>query len=191
MITSYGYVGSGGVQVRLWTFGHGTASADELTELLEGAGIDCVVDVRSAPGSRKNPHVARAELRDWLPRRGIAYRWDGRLGGFRKMPDDSPDTGWRNNSFRAYAAHMRTEEFETAARELVDEAGSRAVAVMCSESVWWRCHRRMIADFVRLAHGCAVTHLMHDGRHTEHEPMPLARLREDGLLVYDRDHQTT
>lgn len=171
----------------LRTFGHGTASSDELAELLTGAGVEHVVDVRSAPGSRRNPHTARSALSEWLPQREIGYRWDRRLGGFRALPADSPDTAWRNDSFRAYAAHMRTDEFGTAITDLLGAAHEHRVAVMCSESVWWRCHRRMIADFLVLVAGREVTHLMHDGRHTTHQPMPAARVRPDGLLVYDLD----
>src|SRR5699024_9438427 len=151
------------------------------------ADIGTVVDVRSAPGSRRNPHMARTSLAEWLPQRGFGYRWDRRLGGFRKLPADSPDTAWRNDSFRSYAAHMRTDEFTTAIDDVQAAANMQRVAVMCSESVWWRCHRRMIADFLVLAQGWSVTHLMHDGRHTQHPPMPGARLRGDGLLVYDLD----
>lgn len=175
--------------MRLWTFGHGTASADELTDLLATAEVESVVDVRSAPGSRRNPHTARSALAEWLPQRGVGYRWDRRLGGFRKTPAGSPDTAWRNDSFRAYAAHMRTDEFRTAITELLEAAPEHRTALMCSESVWWRCHRRMIADFLVLVERCEVTHLMHDGRHTEHEPMSAARVRSDGLLVYDLDHE--
>ena len=173
--------------MRLWTFGHGTASADELTELLTTAGVSSVVDVRSAPGSRHNPHMARTALTEWLPQRGVDYRWERRLGGFRRLPADSPDTAWRNDSFRAYAAHMRTDEFRTAIDGLAAEALEQHVAVMCSESVWWRCHRRMIADFMLLVHGWDVTHLMHDGRHTEHRVMTAARVDRQNRLVYDRD----
>ena len=122
--------------MRLWTFGHGTASAAELTELLTAAGVGSVVDVRSAPGSRRNPHMARTALTEWLPQRGFDYRWEHRLGGFRRLPTDSPDTAWRHDSFRAYAAHMRTEEFRTAIDEMLTAALTQHVAVMCSESVW-------------------------------------------------------
>jgi Uncharacterized conserved protein len=93
----------------LLTFGHGTATAERMTELLRGAGVAVLVDVRTAPGSRRHPHVARAELERWLPEAGISYRWDKRLGGFRKAAPDSPDTVWREDMFRGYAAHMRTE----------------------------------------------------------------------------------
>lgn len=169
--------------MRLLTFGHGTALQEAIAGLLRGAGVALLVDVRTAPGSRRNPHVSRHELERWLPEHGIAYRWDKRLGGFRRPPPDSPDVFWREEMFRGYAAHMRTPEFAAAVDALLAE--ERDQTVMCSESVWWRCHRRMIADFLVLARGVPVHHLMHDGRLTPHEPPAGARLREDGLVVYD------
>jgi uncharacterized protein (DUF488 family) len=171
----------------LVTFGHGTAEQDLIVSLLGGAGVRLVVDVRTAPGSRRNPHVTRHELERWLPEHRIGYRWDKRLGGFRRPPQDSPDMAWREEMFRGYAAHMRTEEFSEAVDDLLSDLAKTdgATAVMCSESVWWRCHRRMIADFLVLARDVPVVHLMHDGRLTEHTPFAAARLREDGLLVYD------
>ncbi len=172
------------------TFGHGTATEDEIRALLTGAGIDAVVDVRSAPGSRRNPQVAKSAIERWLPESGIAYRWDGRLGGFRKVPSDSPDVAWKNDAFRGYAGHMRSEEFLAAARDLVAEREDHTVAVMCAEAVWWRCHRRMIADFLSVARGLEVQHLMHDGALREHHPMSEGRPREDGLLVYDGGQNT-
>ncbi len=171
--------------MELLTFGHGTASRDEITRLLHEAGVTSVVDVRSAPGSRRNPQFARGELEQWLPDAGIGYRGDKRLGGFRKPPEESPDLVLRNDSFRAYAAHMRTREFTDGVDDLLDELSRGQVAVMCSESVWWRCHRRMISDFVRLVHGIPVEHLMHEGRRHEHGAIDGARVRDDGHLVYD------
>jgi uncharacterized protein (DUF488 family) len=168
--------------MRLVTFGHGTASAERIVALLRSAGVELLVDVRTAPGSRHNPHVARRELERWLPEHGIAYRWDKRLGGFRRPPADSPDVFWKEEMFRGYAAHMRTPEFGAAIAVLLAEP--RPQAVMCSESVWWRCHRRMIADFLVLVHDVPVRHLLHDGRLAPHEPSVGARV-VDGLLRYD------
>ncbi|MFF4763711.1 DUF488 family protein [Streptomyces sp. NPDC001292] len=172
-------------QQPLVTFGHGTADRERLTELIREAGIAAVVDVRTAPGSRHNPDVGRERLLRWLPERRIDYRWEPRLGGFRKVPPDSPDTVWRNDAFRGYAAHTRTGEFLEAITQLLEEAAQRRTAVMCAEAVWWRCHRRVIADFVVLARGRPVLHLMHDGRLVPHRLSQGVRLREDGLLVYD------
>lgn len=171
----------------LITFGHGTASAERITRLLRDARVSAVVDIRTAPGSRRNPHVARTALERWLPENGIDYRWDKRLGGFRRPGADSPDVVWREPMFRGYAAHMRSAEFGAAIDEVLSAARERLLAVMCSESVWWRCHRRMVADFAHLARGIPVRHLMHDGRLAEHRLSPGVRLRDDGLLVYDGD----
>ncbi|MFY9928295.1 MAG: DUF488 domain-containing protein [Streptosporangiaceae bacterium] len=169
----------------LLTFGHGTATAGQMTGLLRDAGVAVLVDVRIAPGSRRHPHVARAELERWLPEAGISYRWDKRLGGFRKPGPDSPDVAWREEMFRGYAAHMRTADFSIAVDEVLTEAAADTTAVMCAESLWWRCHRRMIADFVSAARDVPVRHLLHDGRLEEHRLSPGLRRRDDGLLVYD------
>ena len=169
----------------LLTFGHGTASAEQMAELLRGAGVMALVDVRTAPGSRRHPHVARPELERWLPEAGISYRWEKRLGGFRKPGPESPDVAWREEMFRGYAEHMRTGEFLAAVDELLAQAELDSTAVMCAESLWWRCHRRMLADFVSAARGMPVRHLLHDGRLEEHRLSPGLRLRDDGLLVYD------
>ena len=169
----------------LLTFGHGTATAERMTELLRGAGVAVLVDVRTAPGSRRHPHVARAELERWLPEAGISYRWDKRLGGFRKAAPDSPDTAWREDMFRGYAAHMRTEGFQAAMDEVLAQADVDSTAVMCAESLWWRCHRRLIADFTVASRGVPVRHLLHDGRIEEHRLSAGLRRRDDGLLVYD------
>lgn len=169
----------------LFTIGHGTAGEDELVGLLAAAGIGELVDVRTAPRSRHNPAMTRAAMTHWLPGRGIGYRWDPRLGGWRTDPPGSPDTALRTRSFAGYAAHMRTAEFTEALDELLGAAQRTPTTVMCSESVWWRCHRRLIADVSVLAHDIPVRHLMHDGRVQEHRPTDGVRLRDDGLLVYD------
>jgi uncharacterized protein (DUF488 family) len=169
----------------LITVGHGTAGREELAALLRGAGVVAVVDVRAAPGSRRDPDVARQQLARWLPECGIGYRWEPALGGFRKAPADSPDVVWRNDAFRGYAAHARSPAFTVAMDEVLRRAAEARTAVMCSEAVWWRCHRRLIADFAVVARGVPVRHLMHDGRLTRHAPTPGVRLRHDGLLVYD------
>jgi uncharacterized protein (DUF488 family) len=169
----------------LLTFGHGTATAERMTELLRGADVTVLIDVRTAPGSRRHPHVARAELERWLPEAGISYRWDKRLGGFRKAAPDSPDTVWREDMFRGYAAHMRTDGFQSAMDEVLAQADIDRTVVMCAESLWWRCHRRLLADFAVAARGVPVRHLLHDGRIEDHRLSPGLRRRDDGLLVYD------
>ncbi len=174
----------------LLTFGHGTASAEQMVGLLRGAGVSVVVDVRTAPGSRRHPHVARAELQRWLPEAGISYRWEKRLGGLRTPEPDSPDVAFEADSLRGYAGHMRTPAFLAAVDQLLALTSARCTAVMCAESLWWRCHRRMLADFVIAARSVPVRHLMHDGRLEEHRLSPGLRLRDDGLLVYDAGQDT-
>lgn len=174
----------------LLTFGHGTAGREELTTLLTGVEAGCVVDVRRYPGSRRNQDVSSEAMAGWLPEAGIDYRWDARLGGRRRLDpgvDPATDRWWRVEQFRAYAAHMRTDEFADGLAQLLAQLRSdRTVLVMCSESVWWRCHRRLISDAVVLLHDVPVRHLGHDGRLTEHVPAAGARVTPEGL-VYDRD----
>jgi uncharacterized protein (DUF488 family) len=173
----------------LITFGHGTASAERIAGLLDAAEVTALVDVRIAPGSRRHPHVARAELERWLPDDGISYRWEKRLGGFRRPAPGSPDVTWREEAFRGYAGHMRRPDFLAAIDEVLAQAAAQRVAVMCSESTWQHCHRRLVADFAEMARGVPVRHLRHDGQLAAHQRSPGARLREDGLLVYDGGQQ--
>jgi uncharacterized protein (DUF488 family) len=175
----------------LLTYGHGTQSAERTLATLQTAAVSSIVDIRIAPGSKRHPQFARASLERWLPEAGIAYRWEKRLGGFRKPSPGNPDVTWREEMYRGYAEHMRTAEFGAAIDPVIAEAAAAAdadgpfVAVMCSESLWWHCHRRLLADFVAVAREVGVRHLMHDGRVEEHRPSPGVRLTDEGLLVYD------
>ncbi len=173
----------------LLTYGHGTEPAQRTVETLAGAGVGCVVDIRTAPGSRRNPQFARASMEQWLPEAGLGYRWEKRLGGFRRPSPDNPDVAWREPMFRGYAEHMRCAAFLAAIGEVLAEAADRQVTVMCSESLWWRCHRRLVADFAWVARGVPVGHLMHDGRVEPHRISDGLRLTDDGLLVYDAGQQ--
>jgi uncharacterized protein (DUF488 family) len=177
----------------LLTYGHGTESAERTAALLADAGVVSLVDVRIAPGSKRHPQFARAALEEWLPEAGIGYRWEKRLGGFRKPSPDNPDVTWREPMFRGYAEYMRGADFrdaiDTVLAEPADVRGGQ-VAVMCSETLWWRCHRRLVADFVALARDIEVRHLMHDGHTEPHRLSPGVRRRDDGLLVYDAGQDT-
>ncbi|MGN9809847.1 DUF488 domain-containing protein [Micromonospora sp. BQ11] len=177
----------------LVTVGHGAAGRAGLGELLRGAGVALVVDVRRYPASRTNPDFRREELERWLPEVGIDYRWEPRLGGRRHTAAGvtEPDTWWTVAAFRAYAAHTRSAEFDAALDELLGDAARRTTVVMCSESVWWRCHRRLIADVVVLARGVEVRHLMPKGRLSLHRPAEGARRLPDGHLVWDGDATET
>jgi uncharacterized protein (DUF488 family) len=169
----------------LLTYGHGSEDSERTVATLRAAAVASLVDIRTAPGSRRNPQFARAAMEHWLPEAGISYRWEKRLGGFRKPGADNPDVAWREDMFRGYAEYMRSAGFLAAIDGVLAEAAGRQVAVMCSESLWWRCHRRLVADFVVVARRVEVRHLMHDGRLEEHRLSPGLRLRDDGLLVYD------
>lgn len=169
---------------RIWTVGHGTASADDFVELLKAAGIGTVVDVRRYPGSRRHPHFGGDAMAAWLAAAGLDYRWMEALGGRRRVRTESPNVALRNPQFRAYADHMSSSEFTAAVDELLDVAGGSPSAVMCSESVWWRCHRRLLADHLVLVAGVEVAHVFHDGRIAAHPVTPSARRVARGV-VYD------
>lgn len=170
--------------MRLLTVGHGTADRNELGALLGEAGVNVLADVRRFPGSRRNPAVSKDALADWLPSDGVRYVWLEGLGGRRRRAPDEPevDTWWRVAQFRAYASYTRTDDFAVALRELMSLSPGRTTAIMCSESVWWRCHRRIVADVLVLLHGFDVQHLMHDGRLTPHTPSGGARVVENSVV---------
>jgi uncharacterized protein (DUF488 family) len=166
------------------TVGHGTLSAEEFGTLLDRASVDLVVDVRSFPGSRHNPQFGREEMERWVPTAGFGYVWMRALGGRRRPVAGSKHEALRNEAFRAYADYMETSAFLTGIDELLALAKTDSPTVMCSESLWWRCHRRLIADHLVLVRGVDVVHLMHDGRSTPHVLTEGVRLTEEGL-VYD------
>lgn len=169
---------------RVTTVGHGTLEIDDFLELLDGAGIEKVVDIRAFPGSRRNPQYGQDALAAALRAHGIEYRWEPRLGGRRSDPKTSRHAALEHAAFRAYASHMETPEYAAALDELLAEAARAEIAIMCSESVWWRCHRRLVSDSIVVLHDGTVEHLFHDGRRQPHPVMPEAR-REDDVLVYD------
>jgi uncharacterized protein (DUF488 family) len=170
--------------VTICTVGHGTLPAEDFATVVAGAGTEVVVDVRSLPASRRHPQFGREAMERWLPDAGVAYRWEPRLGGRRRPHRDSPHGALRVSAFRGYADHMETQEFRDALDDLFADAGTRRATVMCAESVWWRCHRRLLADTVVLLHGGEIEHLFHDGRREPHRPTPEARV-VGRSLVYD------
>ena len=189
----------------LFTVGHGRRSLPELAAVLADAGVSLLVDVRRFPGSTRNPHLSRAELERELPRLGVAYQWCEALGGRRSPAGQSRHPAWRNQAFAAYADHMDTPEFRSAFDTLLgqlpspvhgaSEPGNRMqthreaqgrvpAAVMCAETLWWRCHRRLIADAATLA-GVEVVHLLDVGRREPHRLHPAVRPDAEGRPVYD------
>ena len=170
--------------IRLLTLGHGTASAGELAALLEGAGAERLVDVRTAPGSRRHPQFRRETMAGWLAEAGVAYRWEPELGGFRKPAPDSVNHGLRHPAFRGYADYMLTPPFWAALDRLLAEAAGAPTVAMCSETLWWRCHRRLLADAAVLVRGAEVLHLDHRGGQERHRPTEGVR-RDGDRLAYD------
>lgn len=175
--------GDGGTVV--FTIGHGTRAIGEFIVLLRSSGVRRLVDVRTAPGSRKHPQFGKAALEESLETAGIAYVWCQDLGGWRKASPASPHSALRSLGFRGYADHMDSEEFGQAVGRLIETSGETPTAVMCAESLWWRCHRRMLADALT-ARGCTVVHLMSGGARVPHRIHPSARI-VGTRVVYDVD----
>ena len=168
--------------MKIWTVGHSTRSGEEFIEILRAQGIQVLVDVRTFPGSRRYPQFNREALSESLQGAGIKYKHEPRLGGRRRARPDSHNTAWRNEQFRGYADHMETEEFKNGVRELLELASSARVAVMCAEAVWWRCHRSLIADYLK-AEGHEVIHIL-DEKKTEEHPFTSAAMIVNGKLSY-------
>jgi len=154
--------------------------------LLRQAGVELLVDVRSVPRSRTNPQFNADTLPQALAEAGIEYRHIRALGGLRHKPKDappSPNVLWRSDPFRNYADYAMTEPFRKGFAELRDLAGTQVCAIMCAEAVWWRCHRRIVADYL-LAGGVAVEHIMGAGKIEPARLTPGARPQPDGTIVY-------
>lgn len=167
----------------IWTIGHSTRTLEELLELLHSFQVDVVVDVRSYPGSRRYPHFNKDALEISLPENGIQYLNFKGLGGRRKARPDTVNTSWRNDAFRGYADYMDTTEFRDAVEELELTGGQYRTAYMCSEAVWWRCHRSMISDYLK-AQGWQVMHILANGKAQEHPYTAPARIL-NGKLTYN------
>lgn len=174
----------------IFTIGHGTYTPEELTQLLQNVEVQTLVDVRRYPGSRKHPEMARDAMEEWIPQdAGIRYQWAELLGGRRHIPagQPQPDTWWRVEAFRAYSAYTRTREFGEGIKALLDTAAEAPTSIMCSETVWWRCHRRIISDVLTLKYDVDVRHLMPAGKITEHPLAAGAQLRGNGTIFWDAE----
>tara|TARA_R110002073_G_scaffold241084_4_gene402910 strand:- start:17869 stop:18438 length:570 start_codon:yes stop_codon:yes gene_type:complete len=156
--------------MEIWTIGHSNLQLDDFVALLQQHNIELVGDIRRFPGSRKFPHFGQEPLSESLQSQGINYRWLEGLGGRRSQQDatsPSPNDGLRNQSFRNYADYMLTETFREAFAELKQIAAAKRTAIMCSESVFWRCHRRLVSDYT-VASGGTVHHIFPDGKTRPH-----------------------
>jgi uncharacterized protein (DUF488 family) len=174
----------------IFTIGHSTRTVGELIALLREAVVDRLVDVRSVPRSRTNPQFNADALPAPLAASGIGYSHLAALGGLRHHPKGappSPNTLWRSDAFRNYADYAMTPAFRAGLDELCGLARDERCAIMCAEAVWWRCHRRIIADYL-LARGVAVTHIMGPGKRDPATLTPGALSSPDGTILYqERD----
>jgi uncharacterized protein (DUF488 family) len=168
---------------RIWTVGHSTLSSEALVALLKQHGIEAIADVRRFPGSRRLPQYMSANLEASLSEHGIAYQWIEELGGRRRATPGQSESAWRNASFRGYAEHLKTEGFASGLQQLLDLAARQPTAMMCAEVLWWRCHRSMISDVLKLR-GIEVLHIQGKQPPAEHPYTSPARL-DHGELTYD------
>jgi uncharacterized protein (DUF488 family) len=169
--------------MRVWTVGHSTHSLDAFVALLAANDIAQIADVRTVPKSRRQPHFHTDALARTLTIRGVAYVHLPRLGGWRRAAAESPNGAWRNPSFRGYADYAMGDEFADGLAQLRERAHARRTAVMCSEALWWRCHRRLIADRLVVA-GDSVCHISSTGRTSEHRLTPFATVAPDRQITY-------
>lgn len=165
----------------IWTIGHSTRNLDEFISILKSFEIELAVDIRSYPGSRRYPHFNKEALEISLPENNIKYTHLIGLGGRRKARKDSINTGWRLSAFRGYADYMETDAFKNTIIELERLAYNERTAYMCSEAVWWRCHRSLVSDYLKL-NGWIVMHIMGIGKGEEHPYTSPARIIGDHIL---------
>ena len=169
-------------ELSIWTVGHSTHRAEEFSSLLHSNQIKTLVDVRSYPSSKRHPQFDRMALSGYLSGLGINYFHFPLLGGRRSPKTDSHNTAWQNASFRAYADYMETDPFHEGVRELLELAARDRTAIMCAESLWWRCHRSLISDYLK-AKGVSVVHILSETK-TELHPYTAAAKIVDGELSY-------
>lgn len=169
----------------VYTVGHSTRDLGEFIELLKRHGVKQLADIRTIPRSGHNPQYNLENLQEALPAAGIRYLHIADLGGLRHTRRDSPNTGWRNASFRGFADYMQTPEFGRAVERLVKEAKARPTAIMCAEAVPWRCHRSLVADAL-VVRGARVRHIISGNRTQPHALTPFART-EGKRITYPAD----
>jgi uncharacterized protein (DUF488 family) len=172
-------------EINLFTIGHSTHPLDHFLALLARHRIKDVVDIRRFPSSRKFPHFNQAKLASALKKVGIAYHWLEVLGGRRHKRESSshsPNLGLQNEGFRNYADHMLTAEFREGVQKLLEVAGREPIAIMCAEALFWRCHRRLVSDFL-VANGVAVQHIFPNGEVRAHR-LTKGAVIEKGRVTY-------
>jgi uncharacterized protein (DUF488 family) len=172
----------------IYTIGHSTHPLDEFMAMLKSFQIECLVDIRSFPGSRRYPHFNKEALAVSLPENNIRYIHLKELGGRRKAKPDSINTGWRVAAFRGYADYMETDAFKNGIKELEQIAYEKRTVYMCSEAVWWSCHRSLVSDYLKVK-GWTVMHIMGIGKEQEHPYTKPARV-VNGKLNYGKEGDT-
>jgi uncharacterized protein (DUF488 family) len=168
--------------VIIHTIGHSTHTQEQFLALLQAHGIRQVADIRTIPQSRRHPHFGKEALAAWLADAGITYRHFPALGGLRRPRPDSVNTAVRHANFRGYADHMQTAEFRDGVAALEAFADAGATVVMCAEAVWWRCHRRFLADALSVR-SVRVQHILSAGVAKPHQLSDFGRAH-DGTVIY-------
>lgn len=169
----------------VWTIGHSTRTIEEFIALLHSYNIQLLADIRSFPGSKRYPHFNKTSLETSLRKAGLGYIHFPGLGGRRKPRPGSTNTAWRNAAFKGYADYMETDEFKKAIEELEQVAQTQRTAYMCSEAVWWRCHRSLVSDYLKMR-GWKVYHITDIGKSHEHPYTSPARAVQ-GKLFYEEE----
>jgi len=165
------------------TIGHSNQPLERFLTLLARHKIEVLVDIRRFPGSRKHPHFNRDNLAAALPKSGVEYHWLEALGGRRhKQRDESPNRGLENEGLRNYADYMLTDEFWEGVAKLLEVARQKRTAILCAEGLFWRCHRRLVSDFL-VANGVAVQHIMPSGELRPHK-LTNGAVIEGGQVTY-------
>ena len=168
----------------IWTIGHSTHPLEAFLKLLHSFNITLLADIRNYPGSKRYPHFNKEALEISLRQNNIKYIHLKDLGGRRKPVTGSQNTGWKNTAFRGYADYMETQDFKKAIEELQELASAERTAYMCSEAVWWSCHRSLVSDYLKVR-GWTVLHIMNEGTPKEHPYTSPARI-VNGQLFYNQ-----
>ncbi len=171
--------------ISIYTIGHSNRSWEDFIALLETFAIRTVADIRSLPGSKKFPHFDRENMEKSLSDLELKYIWLPKLGGLRRAQKgfESPNIGLTNPGFRAYADYMATPEFLEGVEELLGPASEGATAIMCAEAVFWRCHRRLLSDYL-VAHGVEVCHILGPNNLAPHKMTQGAEITPSGQVIY-------
>jgi uncharacterized protein (DUF488 family) len=173
--------------IKFYTIGHSTRNIEDFVSILNAHSIEVLVDVRAFPVSTRNPQYNQKCLEESLRKEGIEYIWSGEeFGGYRKKSDglgeESPNKGWESEGFRIYADYMMSDSFKMAADKLIEQAKDNTIAYMCAEKFYWRCHRRLISDYL-VSLGYEVWHIVETDSLRKHELTKFARIK-DGMLFY-------